>query len=154
MLADVIFPAFSTPYISPFLFPVAGIAAVGTEYFCYRHFSNDSERPNLGDIILANCTSWLAGIIISFFLPSGLIEKALPHDPNHSVLAASPHFTALAVIAFFGACVLSIVIEFWMLRFCSRDQKVDGLFHLSAIANTAGYVVLGILVWVWVTWIW
>jgi predicted permease len=151
MLADVIFPAFTTPYISPFLFPVAGIAAIGTEFFCYRHFSNHPARPNLGDIILANCASWFVGVVISFFLPSGLVDKIVPS--HHTVITQGPHFTTFAIVAFFVACLLSIVIEFWMLRFCTRNEKVEKLFYLSAIANTAGYVVLGILVWIWVAWI-
>jgi hypothetical protein len=157
MLADVIFSAFTTPYISPFLFPVAGFAAIATEFICYRHFSNDPQRPNLLGITFANLTSWLAGIIIASFLPSGLVEKVLPHNPGnsgHSTLAAGSNFACFAIIAFFIACALSIIIEFWTLQWSTRKHQVNNLFRLSVIANSTGYIVLGIVVWVWVTWIW
>jgi hypothetical protein len=55
--ADVIFPAFTAPYVSPLLFPVAGVAAISTEWFCYRRLSSDKKYPNLGDIIPANLVS-------------------------------------------------------------------------------------------------
>lgn len=153
IIADVIFPAFSTPYFSPLFFPVAGIAAIGTEWFCYRRFSSNEDHPSLGEIILANLASWLAGIIISCCLPSGLIQKPSPGGGGHTHIAAGPHFATYAVIAFFVACFLSVIIEFWYLRWITRPHPIDRLFRLSAIANVAGYVVLGVLVWIWVTWI-
>lgn len=154
IVADVIFPAFTTPYVSTLLFPVAGISAIGTEWFCYRHFSSDEHYPNLWDIILANLVSWFIGIVITAFLPSGLIDKVLPGGGGHTIVAAGPHFTTFAVTAFFIACILSIIIEFWSLRWSTRKRSVERLFRLSAIANTAGYLVLGVIVWIWVTWIW
>jgi hypothetical protein len=36
LFANVIFPAFTAPYFSPFLFPVAGIAAMVTEFVYHR----------------------------------------------------------------------------------------------------------------------
>jgi uncharacterized membrane protein YidH (DUF202 family) len=153
ILADVIFPAFSTPYVSPLLFPVAGIAAIGTEWFCYRHFSSSEDYPDLGDITLANLVSWFAGIIISYFLPSGLVAKAFPGGTG-THLSSGPHFTSFAVVGFFLACILSIVIEYGSLRWSTREHQVERLFRLSAISNVAGYLVLGIVVWIWVKWIW
>ena len=154
IFADVIFPAFCMPYVSPLLFPVAGIAAIGTEWFCYRRFSSDADYPNLGDIILANLASWFVGIILCSFLPSGLVQKPSPAGGGHTYITSGPHFTTYAIIAFFVACVLSVVIEFWSLRWSTRKHSVDLLFRLSAIANAAGYLMLGVIAWVWVTWIW
>ena len=147
-LADVIFPAFSAPYFAPIFFPVAGIAAIGTEWLCYRLLSKQMNRPTLWDVIFVNLVSWLVGIILSFFLPSGLISK--PIRGGHSVAVQGPHFTAYAIIAFPVACILSIVIEFEALRRRKRDWAAVDLFRLSAIANTSGYVVLFFLVWIWI----
>jgi Ca2+/Na+ antiporter len=155
ILANVIFPAFTAPYFSPLLFPVAGIAAIVTEFMCYRRFSSHPERPSFGDIIGANLVSWLAGIVIGFFLPSGLVHKAVSSGSGR-ILTQGPHFTTYAIIAFFGACILSIFIEGWFLRWSSRrePEPVTGLYRLSAIANVASYIVLGVLVWIWITWFW
>ncbi|HZT22954.1 MAG TPA: hypothetical protein VFB55_08615 [Verrucomicrobiae bacterium] len=80
--------------------PVAGIGAVVTEWFCYRHFSSDERYPDLRNIILANLVSWFVGIVITAFLPGGLIDKVLPGDRGHTVVAAGRHFTTFAVTAF------------------------------------------------------
>jgi len=37
IVADVIFPAFTTPYVSPLLFPFVGIASIGTEWFAEQY---------------------------------------------------------------------------------------------------------------------
>jgi len=155
ILANVIFPAFTTPYFSPLLFPVAGIAAMVTEYACYRRFSSHPERPSFGDIIGANFVSWLVGIVIGFFLPSGLVHKAKSSGAG-PILTQGPHFTTYAIIAYFGACILSIIIEGWYLRWSERGESepVTGLYRLSALANAASYMVLGVVVWAWITWIW
>jgi len=154
ILANVIFPAFTAPYFSPLLFPVAGIAAVVTEFVCYRRFSSRPERPSFGDIIGANLLSWFVGIVLSFFLPSGLVPKVLPSGSQ--TITQGPRFTTYAIIAFFVACALSIFIEGWFIRWSTRTEPepVTGIYRLSAVANIASYIVLGVLVWVWVTWIW
>lgn len=157
IVADVIFPAFSAPYFSPLLFPVAGILAIGAEWFCYRRFSSDPIYPKLRDIILANLVSWVAGLLISFCLPSGLIAKTVGAGEGHGeshILTPGPHFGAYVIVAFFVACILSVIIEFWSLRLTTREHPVDGLLRLSTIANVAGYVVLGLVAWVWITWVW
>lgn len=155
IIANVIFPAFTAPYFSPLLFPVAGIAAVVTEFFCYRRFSSHPERPTIGDIIGANLVSWLAGMVIAWFLPSGLIQKSVPSGSGH-ITTQGPLFTTYAISAYFVACVLSIAIEGWFLHWSARGEAepVSGLYRLSALANVASYIMLGILVWAWVTWIW
>jgi hypothetical protein len=154
IIADVIFPAFAAPYFSPLLFPVAGIAAIGTEWFCYRRFSRDKVYPNLREIILANLVSWFVGIVLCSLLPSGLVHKTSPGGAGHTHIEPGPNFTKYAIIAFFVACILSIVIEFWSLRWSTRKHPVGRLLRLSAIANVAGYLVLGAIAWAWVTWVW
>jgi len=147
-ISDVIFPAFSAPYFSPLLFPVAGVAAIGTEWLCYRLFSTNRGYPNIIKIILANLVSWCVGIVIAFCLPSGLITEFSP-EGKYPHLEPGPYFTAYVIVAFFFACVLSIIIEYLYLRWSTRKHSVDHLFRLSAIANTAGYLVLIVIVWIW-----
>jgi hypothetical protein len=155
IIANVIFPAFTAAYFSPLLFPVAGVAAVITEFVCYRRLSSHPARPSFGDIIGANLVSWLAGMVIGFVLPSGLVHKAVSSGSGR-ILTQGPHFTTYAIIGFFGACILSIFIEFAFLRWSARSEPEPdtGLLRLAAVANVASYIVLAVLVWVWITWLW
>ena len=128
--------------------------AIATEWLCYKCFTTDAHYPRLGDILLANLVSWLVGIVLCAFLPTGLVLTPPHGSGGQRHLTTGPHFASYAVLSFFVACVLSIVIEFWSIKLSTRKLFVGRLFRLSAIANTAGYMVLGVVSWIWVTWLW
>lgn len=154
IVANVIFPAFTTPYVSPFLFPIAGILAILTEFCCYRRLSDNEIEPSFGDIVGANLASWLLGVILGGILPSGLIQKSF--GDGRLILGQGPNFTNYAIIAFFVACLLSILVEAGFLRWCRRDREGVMLEYLwlAGLANVCSYLVLGGLVAVFVHFGW
>jgi hypothetical protein len=150
------FPGFYTPYFSLLTFPVAGFIAVAAKFFCYRRFSDNPNRPDLTDIVFAICGSFLTGFL--FILLTGNIIETLPVVNSFSLkigqFISHQNFAVFIIISFSAACFLSIVAEFVALRFLTRDDKIENLFQISTIANITGYVLQGIIVWVWVAWIW
>jgi uncharacterized membrane-anchored protein len=155
------FPGFYTPYFSLLTFPVAGIVAISTKFFCYRRFSSNQNRPDFSDVIFAIFGSFLAGMFILFL--AGNLTEMLPTINNISLSRALESFIenlisinlpTLIAVTFSTACVISIVSEFIVLRFLTSDDKVENLFIISPIANFASYIVQAIIVWAWVTWIW
>ncbi len=150
------FPGFYTPYFSLVMFPVAGIAAIATKFFCYRRCSDNPNRPDLTDVIFAICAAFLTGFL--FIMATGNIIETLPVINSFSLtigqFISRQNFAVFMVITFSAACLLSIVAEFIALRFLTRDDDVENLFQLSSVANLAGYLVQGFIVWAWVRWIW
>jgi len=155
------FPGFYTPYFSLGMFPVASIAALATKFFCYRRFSGNPNRPDFSDVIYAVCASFLAGMFVLFTFDAVL--EALPTFGRISInrilevffeRLVSGNFALFVVITFLTACLFSIMAEFGALRFLTRDDSVENLFQLSSVANIASYIVQGLIVWAWVTWIW
>ena len=143
ILANVIFPAFAPPYFSPIIMPAAGLAALGSEWFCYREFSKNSNRPGLGEIMLANAVSWLVGVFLIALLPDGIIHRPAG-DGGTVIPSKGPHFAELVVAAFGAAWLLSIIIEFGVLSWTTRRNRIRGLLSASAIANTTSYVLLAL----------
>jgi hypothetical protein len=155
------FPGFYTPYFSIGTFPVAGIAAIAIKFFCYRHFSTNPNRPDFSDVVYAICGSFLAGMFLLFL--AGNLTDMLPTINNISLSRTLESFVEnlisinlpiLIVVTFFTACVISIVSEFIVLRFLTKDDEVENLFIISPAANFASYIVQAVIVWIWVTWIW
>jgi hypothetical protein len=76
LFADVIFPAFASPYFSILFFPVAGVCAITTEVLVFRRYNRGISLWRIvGFVIYANVVSWVAGTIIGFVLPSGLTPR-------------------------------------------------------------------------------
>jgi hypothetical protein len=151
VIADVIFPAFAAPYFSPLLLPIAGAAAIGTELFVFWRYNREVPFGRiLSRVILANLVSWFVGVIIAFLLPSGLGTRPVPSRGGQiSIVTTGPHWNTLAIIAFFLACALSILIEYFVLRrFQTREFPFHTLGASTAYANIFGYVALALAVWI------
>ena len=150
------FPGFYTPYFTLLTFPVAGIIAIATKFFCYRRFSDNQNRPDLTDIAFAICASVLTGVLL-IMLIDNIVEMLPVVDSFGQIIGpfiSRQNFTVFIIITFPIACFLSITAEFVALRFLTRDDKVENLFQISTIANIIGYILQGITVWSWVAWIW
>jgi len=143
-LANVIFPAFSAPYFSQLFFPVAGIAAILTEVFVFRKIYNSlTFFRALGFVLAANIFSWIAGMVLSNFLPTGLAPRVIQAGENEvSILGRGDNFGTLVIVAFFVAFVLSILIEYPVWRFFGRKIEFPRLFRTVCIAHVASYTVL------------
>ncbi len=144
LLANVIFPAFSAPYFSQLLFPIAGIAAILTEVFVFRKVYSSLEFfKTLGFVVIANIASWIFGIVLSHFLPSGLAPKIVQAGGQEvSVLSRGDNFGSLVIAAFVLAFILSILIEYPVWRSLGRKMDLPKLFRTTCIAHVASYTVL------------
>lgn len=139
--ADVIFPAFSAIYVFQVYFPYIIASVLVIEILAYKRYcpilpTNTAIRL----AIVANLVSWFAGIIITGLLPGGLI-------PNHAGrLSWGPHFVLFAILGFFVAYVLSVLIEGACLQRAARKHiEIVTPYRMSLYANTAGYAVLALL---------
>jgi branched-subunit amino acid ABC-type transport system permease component len=142
--ANVIFPAFSTPYFLHLLFPIAGIAAILAEVFVFRRrYQTFTIFGALSPVLVANVISWIFGIVLSLILPSGLVPKIVKSgDQEVSILSRGPDFGVLVAAAFGVAFVLSIVIEYPVWKFLTRKDPLPNLLRTTCIAHVASYSVL------------
>lgn len=139
--ADVIFPAFSAIYVFQVYFPyiIAGVIVI--EILAYKRYcpilpTNSAIRL----AVVANLVSWFAGIVLTGLLPIGLI-------PSHAGRPAwGPHFVLFAILGFFVAYVLSVLIEGACLQRAARKHiEIVAPYRMSLYANTVGYAVLALL---------
>ncbi len=129
--------------MAPVLFPVAGIAAIVTEIFCYRRFSSHPELPGIHDVIGANPVSWMFGMVADHLLPHGWVDEYVQSRCSPTLIAG-PNVTLYVVSAFPGACILSIIIEGLVLQWTSRNdpEPLTGIHAVAGIANVASYPVM------------
>lgn len=144
--ANVIFPAFTAPYVAQMFFPVVLLSVLIVEATIYKwRCQNLSIRTLLFLVVAVNIVSWLAGLLITRFLfPSGLVKS------SEGMLAPGPDFTLFELLGFFIAYVLSVLIEGGCLKAASLMWSVQAPFTLALLANTASYIALSVLVWLFV----
>jgi hypothetical protein len=144
ILANVIFPAFTAPYLSFLFFHTAAAAAIMSEIlvFKFRHKTLTWGRT-VYVALAANITSWIAGVILGLVLPSGLVPKVMGAEGRQfTTITQGPHFDALIWIGFGVAFVLSIQIEYLVWKRCQRRLPLVGLFYTTFIAHIASYALL------------
>ncbi len=149
LLANVIFPAPSLPYVTSLFLPAAGLLALGAECGVFAAFMKGTRPAVLfGLVISANVFSWLAGVLIGGqlpweWLPTGLLDDGSPTGQFHR----GPHFWTIARWSFVVACVASFVLELAFvglvtLLFRIRMERPAACVGL---ANVASYGVLGLM---------
>lgn len=113
-------------------------------------FSIHPELPGIHDVIGANLVSWMFGMVAGHFLPHGWVEEYI-QSGSSPTLTAGPRFILYVVIAFFGACTLSITIEGRVLQWTSRNdpEPLTGIYAVAAVANVASYLVLVGVAFTW-----
>jgi len=142
--ANVIFPAFTAPYVSPLLFPIAGIAVLAVEFATYKLIAKSlSTLAALVLVIAVNLISWLVGIALTRFLPDGLVKG------ERGIVTTGPDFFQLAILGFVVAYVLSVLVEAGALKVASYKWTIEAPLKLSFVANTASYLVLSGIVWLY-----
>ena len=154
-IANVIIPAFSVPYTAALLFPVAGISVLIAESVVFKLTNKNISWWKLSSLVLGmNIVSTIIGFIISAFLPDGL-EPQNMGSGEHEVWISQPgeHWTTLMLIAFPVAYVLSILLEFGVVRIVKR-VPIDKPFRTVTLANTLSYVLLITVSYIWAEYIW
>lgn len=157
VLANVIFPAFATPYVSALLFPAAAVAAIVTEVIIFRLLNRNLTWGRIFMLVLVmNIISAAIGFAIAAVLPDGLVPTMMG-DGEHQfeLLQPGPKFGTYATLGYILAFVLSILIE-WIvvLTFRPRIGRIDKPFKTVALANVASYLVLIAVVYVWSNFFW
>jgi hypothetical protein len=151
LIADVIIPAFSAPYVAPLLFPVAGILAITSEVLIFWLLN---RQLGVGKIIplvvLANVVSTVVGFLLTAVLPSGWVPTVIDREGNQiHTFQPGPYFTTYLILAFVIAFVLSVAIEYGVVRLAARSMKVIKPFLTVTLANLASYIVLILVAWLW-----
>ncbi len=141
IIANVIFPAFTAPYVSVLVFPVAGVAAITTEaYVFYRLNTYLTVGESLKLVLVANIVSGLIGFILAALLPSGLVSQAT--ESGQSILTQGPRWGLFAILGYCLAFALSIGIEGLVLKSYGKSIALLHIWRTVAWANTASYAAL------------
>lgn len=156
ILANVIFPAFATPYVSAMLFPVAAIAAMATEAAVFRALNRDLSWGRIvSTVLVINIASTVVGFAIAAFLPSGLEPTVMGEGENQfETIQPRPQFGMYAILGYVLAFFLSILIEWGIVRTSRRVLKLSKPFITATLANAASYAVLIFIYMVWSRFFW
>jgi hypothetical protein len=93
ILANVIFPAPSAAYVASVFFPLAALLALATEFAVFAYFQRKvlSKWRLLGVVVGVNVFSWLVGVALSFFGPSGIAPELVGAGNPAHILTQGPH---------------------------------------------------------------
>jgi hypothetical protein len=148
MLANVIFPALWTAYIASLFLPLAGLAALASEFLVFYLFQRPVRLSVLASAVVgANVFSWFAGLFITAFLPSGLVAQLTPS--GREITTLGPDWGTLACLSFAVACVLSFVLELGILLPFRKKLGLKRLPACVGVANLASYAVLAGMLLLW-----
>lgn len=144
MLADVLFPAFTAPYVAMVFFPYLAVAVLISEVAVYRAFNRSvGYGPLLRIAFVSNVVSSVVGCLIAAFLPSGLVRKPIG---DHHIITTGPYWDIYAVAGFIVALGLSIWIEYAVIRRrFPQALRQENLLRCVAVANVASYAILLVL---------
>jgi hypothetical protein len=152
MLADIIYPAFLHPYALQLYMPFIAVAAFATEVVVYGAAYGRVGFFTLSATVLgANLISSLTGVGFALILPSGLNKEFVRHLTGP---AQGPNWYALATASWLVAVLVSIAIEYPVVKILTRRRVLPHLFRVVCIANAASYLVLFGTAWVrpWLLW--
>ena len=136
VLGNIIYPAFLDPYVVQ-LMPLTGIAAFAAEVAVFGIAYGKSGLRGLSLIVLAaNLVSSLAGVVLAFLLPSGLSGEVAGR------ITHGPAWGQLATVSWLVACLVSVVIEYPVLKLATRKRGLRRLSLTVTVANVASYLVL------------
>jgi hypothetical protein len=151
ILANVIFPAFATPYVSAMLFPLAGLAAMTVEVIVLKLLNRDARWTRLTALVVGmNVASGILGFLLAAVLPSGLVPELVgtgEHQAN--ILQPGPHFGLYAILGFITAFIISVLIEYWIVRAARAYVLIAKPFKAIVLANAASYATLTVFARLW-----
>ena len=142
-IADVIFPGFASAYVIPFLILPATLMAIASEVVVFRIREPQAPRgPAVLLVIVANLLSWLVGMAITWYLPSGLIPAI--ESSGLSRIKPGPMWTTYSIASWILAWILTCAIEFGVLFSVRRWVGFTRLFGTVILANLISYPVFGL----------
>jgi hypothetical protein len=148
MIADVILPVFCVPYCLPFVLPLAGFGVLAAEVVAFKLLNRHLGIGTIvGVVILANVVSTIVGFLIAgIALPSGYVWNVVETgDRPTRAFERGQLFDTYLYLSFFVAFVLSVVIEYPIVRACAGWAKVDRPLMTVVLANVASYITLAVV---------
>ena len=134
ILANVILPVFALPYFSAVFFPVAGVAAIASEVGIYRLMNRQLLWRKIAFLVLwTNTVSTGVGFGIGMALSEYL--------PGSSSIT-------YAILGYILALVLSILIEYALVKVSRQAAPLDKTFTPVALANIVSYLILIVVTFV------
>jgi len=141
-MANVVFPAFSTPFFTALFFPLVLLAVLIIESTTYKLASKTTPLFHIVLlVIVANGISWIAGAVITAFMPSGIIVG------EDNLATSGPNFLLYATLGYLVAYILSVIIEGYIVKASKSKMNFTSPFKLSFYANTVSYITLIIILW-------
>jgi hypothetical protein len=132
---------------------LSAILGLATEFAVYVYFQRAiiALWRLFGVFIAVNLFSWIVGLFLSFLLPSFLVPQ-LRGEGEHrfTTITQGPHWGLVAILSFAWACIVSILLEYFALWLFRRKLGLRRLGFCVALANVAGYVIIGATVWTYV----
>ena len=157
--ANVIWPAFSSPYVVPILVPIAPLilplvlVSFGLEVCLIAASWRDviPRRRLIRWVIEANCGSWIAGFLITTLLASSILPTGWgtmeTGTTGVSIATLGPNFRNLALLSFLPCLFLSVVIEGLVYQLLRRQIALPRFWSTVLRANVASYLPLLPAVW-------
>ena len=151
--ADVIFPAFATPYMMALFFPLSIFAVIASEFMVFNLLNRTAPKFRLLNLVtIMNVVSGFIGFIIAAILPSGLVPKIVgTGEYQFQTVQPGPRFGLYAILGFFVAYILSIAIEYWVVRSSTKYIMIPQALKAVFLANTVSYLIL-ILIALFANW--
>ncbi len=132
ILANVIVPAFSTPYVGPILvWPFLLVAFAGEVLVFWLFNRNVRVGIIVGFLLLANAVSTLLGFVLVQWLPTG-------YDPTWQPTAA---YGLYAKWSWGGAYGVSVLVEGLILRVTEGRSGLTRIFSAAFLGNAVSYAV-------------
>ncbi len=150
LLANVMFPAFMTPYIAPLFMPLMLVWILGAEWQTLIYLLKKDAIHNkaitfkkrwvLVVVLFANFASSSVGMLLSFWLPSGIgrIEKIFPDGTVEHIPGLDEFWGTYAITSFALAYLLSIIIEGGVFWITNRFRALNP-WKKSLYVNSASY---------------
>ena len=151
ILANIIFPAFRIPYFSAMIFPVATITALVAEVIVFGLInSNMSWLSIMKIVLLINIASAIVGFAVAGAFPSGWEPAVRGEGENQrQTLQHGPKFGMYVVLGYVLAFILSVLIEWAIVRALRRIAPLKRPFVTVGLANVASYAALIIVSMAW-----
>lgn len=132
ILADFILPAFAEPFLFTLCFPVAAFTVLAVEAAVIRLMNRELSWARIVSLILViNIASTFAGFVFGITLPGS-------HKPARL-------FGLYVASGFALACMISILIEWGIVRYIGKLAQLKKPLLSIALANGASYVALIVL---------
>jgi hypothetical protein len=147
-LADVVLPYFIIRYLTWFFpFGLFGILMVlGLEFGVYYLRDRTQFKPvKLFSLVSSsNFVSFTVGLVIMFFLPSGLqfVRIGQNDHPRDMIYIYNPNYDLFVFLLIPAAWVLSCVIEYFCIRRSTPPASRGKLWWSCVYANLASYAFL------------